>query len=773
MNLDLSLSEDRAILQEFIQESKEGIEQIESILLSLDADSDSPDKIDDGQINKIFRTFHSIKGSAGFIGLSRTSELTHHAETLLDQIRKGKQTLTKEHIDLFLQLCDFLRELLDHIQTALSEEAYASKIDSYIKKLNKLLGDGKYSRRSGSSKKRKQPNVPADSAETTGTPVPEESSDRGDPGFEQLVTPEMIKQFQADALEMLDAAEQDLLELEKSPSKLQAAESAFRSIHSLKGNAGFLGYEDVVQVCHELEQFLEQLRSGGAVFDAGQSSLVLQVIDFIRKALENMDEERPPLIPGKFGLIDLMKETLGGGETEASSRAVQSTPASEENATPDAEPKTGSEPTGEAADRLPGKEKENPPTEKTEGSPRPQKSLNTEFIRVDVNKLNHLMDLVGELVIAESMVSQHPEIMGRDLPGFEKAVIHLQKNIRELQELATSMRMVPLTATFRKMIRLVRDLSRKSNKKVELEIRGGDTEVDRSVIEHISDPLVHIIRNAVDHGIEPSEERIRKGKPPEGKITLDAKQVGGEIWISITDDGRGLDREKILAKALQRGLVPEDHDHLPDEEVWRLIFTPGFSTAQEVTAISGRGVGMDVVVRNIEKIRGRVDIFSEKDRGTTLKLRIPLTTAIIDGMLVRVENSLYAIPVLDIRESLQVNSHPVVRMVDGQEVIRIRDQIFPVVRLHEFYRLTAREKELAQGILILVENGGKSLCLFADELIGQRQLVIKPVPDYLGHIPGVSGCAILGNGDICLILDIANVIKISEQATQAREIEYV
>ncbi len=721
MNLDLSLSEDRAILQEFIQESKEGIEQIETILLNLDENPGGLGEIDDGQINKIFRTFHSIKGSAGFIGLVQTSELTHHAETLLDQIRKGKQALTKEHIDLFLQLCDFLRELLDHIQTAFSEEAYTAKINSYIEKLNKFLKQEKSSKSSGARKrKKKTPNSKAEER----APEPAErtpDSKEGELNFEQLITPEMVKQFQADALEMLDAAEQDLLELEKESSRLEAAESAFRSIHSLKGNAGFLGYEDVVQVCHQLEQFLEQLRSGKVDFDAGQSSLALQVIDFIRKALENMDENRPPLIPGKFGLIDLMKETLGDAAAEdAASQTPEKSGAKEEKT----ESPTVKEAAGTGQTASPGNGQGEAGQQTTRIASPVQKTLNTEFIRVDVNKLNHLMDLVGELVIAESMVSQHPEIMGRDLPGFEKAIIHLQKNIRELQELATSMRMIPLTATFRKMIRLVRDLSRKSNKQVELEIRGGDTEVDRSVIEHISDPLVHIIRNAVDHGIEPSEERLKKGKPPVGKITLDAKQVGGEIWISITDDGRGLDREKILAKAVERGLVPEENDHIPDEEVWRLIFTPGFSTAQEVTAISGRGVGMDVVVRNIEKIRGRVDIYSEKDVGTTLKLRIPLTTAIIDGMLVRVQNSLYAIPVLDIRESLQVNSHPVVRMVDGQEVIRIRDQIFPVVRLHEFYRMNGQEKELSQGILILVENGGKSLCLFADELIGQRQLVI-------------------------------------------------
>jgi len=383
------------------------------------------------------------------------------------------------------------------------------------------------------------------------------------------------------------------------------------------------------------------------------------------------------------------------------------------------------------------------------------------------------MNLVGEIVIAESMVAQHPALAGQELEGLDKALGYLQKNVRELQELATSMRMVPLTGVFRKMVRLVRDLSKKSHKEAELSLAGGETEVDRSVIEHISDPLVHVIRNSMDHGLEPPEERRAVGKPETGQLSLEAKRVGGEIWIEVKDDGRGLNRDKILAKAKERGLIDGDGADLSDEKVWNLIFAPGFSTADKVTDISGRGVGMDVVVKNIEKIRGRVEIRSVEGQGTTLIMRIPLTTAIIDGMLMKIGHAIYAIPTLDIKESLQVQKEQIVDLIDGQEIVKIRDRLVPVLRLMEVHRLQGEYKELDEGILVVAENGEDLVGFFVDELIGQHQLVIKPLPEYVGDVEGVSGCAILGNGEICMILDTATLIKMAETIQLEKEVSYV
>ncbi|MEJ2635087.1 MAG: chemotaxis protein CheA [Calditrichia bacterium] len=772
-------SEDREIFNDFIAESKESIEEIEPLLIEMEDNFFELDTVDTGLINKIFRVFHSIKGSASFIGLNLTSSVTHQAETLLDLIRKEKISLTKEHVDVFLELCDFFINLLDHIKENFSEAGFEEKAEDFVEQLKELIA--RDSGESANEKKKKPKSKKKTSAPKSTVPEKEEnpvqSADQSE--LENLITPEMIKQFVQDSRELLEGLEQDLLSLEKEPANPDLIESAFRGLHSLKGNAGFFGCLDISQICHRAESFLDEVRNGRIQAESEQFSILLQILDFLSTAVNNLNKGGSPKIAGKAGVMDLMTDFLvigdAGEQDDVSLAETEAeTPAQEESIADNIPPETEQGPqtvpdkiiNRPTAAESRARETAAPGSLSRSNSGGSKSNGTNEVIRVDVYKLNTLMDLVGEIVIAESMVSQHPDIVGRDMPDFEKSVMHLQKNIRELQELATSMRMIPLSGLFRKMIRLVRDLSNKSKKKVELEIKGGETEVDRSVIEHISDPLVHIIRNSVDHGIEPSDKRKNSGKPEVGKITLEATQVGGEIWISIRDDGQGLNRERILAKAIERGLISGNGDDLSDQNVWNLIFAPGFSTAEKITDISGRGVGMDVVQKNIEKIRGKIEVKSEDGQGTTILLRIPLTTAIIDGMLVRVHNSLYAIPMLDIKESLQVFSKSLVRMVDGQEVVKIREKLFPVVRIHELHELHCEKKDLTEGILILVENGGKSLCLFADELIEQKQLVIKPMPEFIGELEGVSGCAILGNGDISLILDISNLIKIAESSQE-------
>ncbi len=769
---DLNLSEeDRDILNDFISESNESIEEIEPLLIELEENSVELETVDPALLNKIFRVFHSIKGSASFIGLSLTSAVTHHAETLLDMLRKEVLTLKKEHIDIFLELCDFFTTLLDHIHQHFSEAGFEEQASHFSARLEDLVLQDRQS--APANKPETSEKATGKSKRTTTRKLEAQTSSTTDnTGFDidSLIGPEMVVQFIQDSRELLDGLESDLMVLEKMPENKDQVQDAFRALHSLKGNAGFFGYEDISVICHRAESFLDQVRDGKGQATSDQYATLLQIMDFIRIAVDNLEKGEPPSIPGKAGVMDLMEEFLSFPEENNAVAEIILSPSEEKNEPeqPGTQPSDNPEEIEKKAKEIP-LNKTAPPTtagtgpiKKQENDKHGKSGSTNEVIRVDVNKLNTLMDLVGEIVIAESMVSQHPDVIECDMPGFEKAALHLQKNIRELQDLATSMRMIPLNGLFRKMIRLVRDLSNKNSKRMELEIFGGETEVDRSVIEHISDPLVHLIRNSVDHGIESAEDRANRQKPAVGKITLDASQVGGEIWIKIQDDGRGLNRKKILAKAHERGLVNGNSEELPDEKVWELIFSPGFSTAEKVTDISGRGVGMDVVRRNIEKIRGRIDVRSELDVGTTIILRIPLTTAIIDGMLIRVHNSLYAIPMLDIKESFQVSASRIVRLTDGQEVVKVRDNLLPVVRIHEMHDIYCERKELVDGILIVVENGGKSICLFADELIEQKQLVIKPLPDYIGELQCVSGCAILGNGEICLILDVADSIKTAE-----------
>ena len=781
------LEEDQEILQEFINESTEALDDIEELLIELESDISQLEAVDSDTINKIFRVFHSIKGSAGFIGLKLTGTVTHQAETLLDLIRKGKISLRKEHIDIFLELCDFFQSLLNHIQETFSESGFEDAGDQFCSRLQELMAEvesenpqappvPKKPKTKASPKKEKEKST---RSKTDKEPV--KTSAKGTREGEEkgrvedeLITPEMVQQFISEARELLDALEQDLLKLEQNPTDQDLAEKAFRSLHSLKGNAGFLGYSDIGAVCHKAESFLEGVRSGVRLAEEAQISIILQVLDFLREAVDNLEAGNPPVISGLPGVLDLMSDFFGEAPATDTGETGEAVMAESVEDLPKDAPVSAAvrtEPPDSTGNVSPAEK----PAISIDLTKKPKangKAAANEVIRVGVNKLNHLMNLVGEIVIAESMVAQHPALTGQELEGLEKALGYLQKNVRELQELATSMRMVPLTGVFRKMLRLMRDLSKKNHKKAELAMHGGETEVDRSVIEHISDPLVHVIRNSMDHGLEPPEERRAAGKPETGQLSLEAKRVGGEIWIEVKDDGRGLNRKKILARARERGLIEGDGADLSDEKVWNLIFAPGFSTADKVTDISGRGVGMDVVVKNIEKIRGRVEIRSVEGQGTTLVMRIPLTTAIIDGMLMKIGHSIYAIPTLDIKESLQVSKSQIVDLIDGQEVVKIRDKLVPVLRLMEVHGLQGEQKQLDEGILVVAENGEDLVGFFVDELIGQHQLVIKPLPDYVGDVEGVSGCAILGNGEICMILDTATLIKMAETIQLDREVLY-
>jgi len=349
-----------------------------------------------------------------------------------------------------------------------------------------------------------------------------------------------------------------------------------------------------------------------------------------------------------------------------------------------------------------------------------------------------------------------------NVENFAKAGQHLSKIIRELQEMAMTIRMIPVAGLFRRMMRLVHDLSRKADKKISFVIEGESTEVDKTVIEKITDPMVHLIRNAVDHGIDTAEERQTAGKAAEGEIKLSARHEEGNVLNTTSDDGRGLSREKILAKAAEKGLVEGDSETLSDSEVFNMIFLPGFSTAEKVTAVSGRGVGMDVVRKNLEETKGKIDIHSTAGSGTTIELRIPLTMAIIDGMLIRVGESRYILPILALQESFRPSANLISVTPDGQELVKVRDNLLPVIRLHQLHNIKPDTDDLTQGILIVVEAGGKTVCLFADELLGQQQTVIKALSNYItaiGSVTAVSGCTILGNGEVCLILDVQNLVQ--------------
>lgn len=379
-------------------------------------------------------------------------------------------------------------------------------------------------------------------------------------------------------------------------------------------------------------------------------------------------------------------------------------------------------------------------------------------INVDVAKIDLLMDLVGELVVSEAMVTRNPDLRGLATESFEKATRQHRMIINELQDLVMSVRMVPLGLTFQKMNRIVRDMSKKINKKVDLTILGEETEVDKNVIEHIGDPLMHIIRNSVDHGIEEPEERLKAGKDETGQVVLEAKHSGGEVWIVIKDDGKGLDRQKILEKAEEKGILTKNPSELSDSDVYSLIFAPGFSTKDAITEFSGRGVGLDVVSKNITALGGTIVIDSVLGKGTTFIIKIPLTLAIIEGMMMSVGNNIFAVPIISVQESFSVKSKDVIMDPYGNEFIMLRGKCYPIMRLHKRFDIACRTEDIEKGILIMIEYAGKSVLLFADEILGEQQLVVKALSKFMRKVRGISGCALLGDGKISLIIDPSGIV---------------
>jgi two-component system chemotaxis sensor kinase CheA len=756
---DDDLKEKLEMVKCFVTESRELLDDVEPQILALERDAVSFGKIDEEILNAIFRLFHSLKGAASFLDLQTVIRVTHEAETLLDIFRNGQAVLEPGHIDLLIRTSDFIRTILDTVEQQLSDEGFETGAEVIIDDLKQAIH----------AIEGRQPAFDVSGSEKDADTSPDPAEGAGETDNLNLsVVPEMTGRFVEESIELLDDAERALLVLEKTPDNLESAGQAYRDLHSFKGNAGFLAYAELEEVSHHAETLLDRIREGAIVCDAVAVSFLLIAIDVLRDGVRQIENNSIPELSGKQEICMYLKNMAGDAgedtsedEQESESGCLEKTGnlanwqmeeiTKEHSIEEDQKQETSAH--GETANAG---ERQEP------GAVKEKRSGQQQVIRVDLEKLDKLLDLVGELVISEAMVANNQDLKGLQLDRFEKAVLHLDKITRDIQEVAMSMRMIPLSGTFSKMVRLVRDLSQKVNKKVNLEIIGEETEVDKTIIEQISDPLVHLIRNAVDHGIEEPEERVAAGKPESGQLTIEAKHSAGEVWITIEDDGRGLDRERILQKAIERGLLIDEERDMKDEDVWRLIFEPGFSTADKVSSISGRGVGMDVVKRNIEKLRGRVDIRSVKGAGTVFAVRIPLTLAIIEGMVVKVGPNRYTIPINSIKESLQPTGDQITCLPDNQEVVSIRGELLPVIRLHELYDVASGCRSLDSGILVVVENSEKKGCLFVDEVLGQQQIVIKALSSYLGHVKSVSGCAILGDGDISMILDVDDLINAAE-----------
>ncbi|TSA03700.1 MAG: chemotaxis protein CheA [Planctomycetaceae bacterium] len=579
---------------------------------------------------------------------------------------------------------------------------------------------------------------------------------------------EMVSLFCSSAQDLLQDIEQGVLVLEENPNESTTIDTVFRAFHTFKGNAGVMNFVVLQRLTHELESLLDAARRG--TFQLGRESidLILQGADILKRYVTELSSQLSGVEVGRkisLPIPSLVRRahrmlTTGSGPVPAKSSApvVQNrAPASVEiPAISSTTVQPIPTPVFAAAQPVASPE---PPAKQVAPTKQAPASSAVGIVRVDTLKLDGLIDLVGELVIAQSMVVQNPDLKNITSEHLSRSLGQLRGITSDLQRTAMSLRMVPIRNTFQKMARLVRDLAAQQGKEIQLVLEGEDTELDRNIVEELSDPLIHMIRNSADHGIEATDRRIADGKPRAGTITLRAFHQGGFIVIQIQDDGKGLVPDRILAKAVERGLVKPDNS-LDEQEIFELIFAPGFSTAEQITDVSGRGVGMDVVRRNIEKMRGKIEIQSVAGAGTTFTLFVPLTLAIIEGLLVGVGDQRYIIPTLSVRESFRPLPGMVTTVHGRGEMVHVRGRLTPMLRLGDHLHTPVNAVDPTQGIVVVVEAGQDSRCLLVDELIGKQEVVIKSLGEMFHNQTAFAGAAILGDGRVGLILDIHALVKL-------------
>jgi two-component system chemotaxis sensor kinase CheA len=586
---------------------------------------------------------------------------------------------------------------------------------------------------------------------------------------------ENVGDFALEAREHLANAENAVLSLEANPGDDELVNVVFRAFHTIKGVSGFLNLPRIVEVAHAAEFLLDKVRSHKVPLSAHVLELVLASSDLLGQLIGMLSGGDAPKERELKILVRRLEAACEGrnlGVPSAGAACVEGARASapalatERRATsaPTEEPAAPAPASPVAATIEPKPVDAPAPTAAEAKQAAVTKNLAAkadQSVKVSTQRMDALVNLVGELVIAQLMVVQDPVVSKIHDQRLSRNMAQLGKIVRDLQETSMSLRMVTLKATFQKMARLVRDVAAKAGKRIQLEVEGEDVELDRNVVEEIGDPLVHMIRNACDHGIEPSDERRKVGKNEVGTLRLRAFHSGGSIVIEVEDDGRGLGRERILRKCLEKGLIDpaRNPNDIPDSEVFNYIFLPGFSTAEKVTDISGRGVGMDVVRRNIEALRGSVEIRSNPGKGSTFSMRLPLTMAIIDGMVVRVGHQRYIIPTLNIERSFRPTQDQLSMVLGKGELARVRDGLLPIYRLQRIFNLREGCDRLAEGLLLVLENGKRRACVFVDEILGQQQVVIKSLGDTQPQIRGVSGGAILGDGRVALIIDVGGLLE--------------
>jgi two-component system chemotaxis sensor kinase CheA len=656
-------------------------------------------------------------------------------QTTFDQIKKsieGIADIPEELLAHASRTADDASQTIGRILTQESADAKSS-IDAVSKAVETLQGFCDEIANAVES-----PDTQAHPTETT----PEQPQTEPAPQTGIIIAADdvsLVLDFIAESGEHLENAEAGLLELENAPDDEETLNLIFRAFHTIKGTAGFLNLSEIGSLAHVSENLLDLARKGQIRVEGANSDVIFQSIDMLKKMMVSLREaaetSQPLKSEGNLPHLITKLEACAAGQQPAASEGIPTAPpAPKSDNSADSTGNPGASATTRTAD---------------------------DKIKVNISRLDDLINMTGELVIAQLMVAEEVNLASSADNKLARNIAHQGKIIRDLQELSMSMRMVPISGVFQKMARLVRDLSKKADKEVTFSVSGEETELDRTIVDKIADPLVHMIRNSVDHGIELPDERKKAGKNPAGKVELRAFHQAGNIVIEIQDDGRGLDKDRILKKAIANGLVSENQN-LTEEEIFKLIFHAGLSTAQKVTSVSGRGVGMDVVRKNIESLRGRIDIDSTFGEGTIFTIRLPLTLAIIDGQLVKVGTDIYIVPINSIEQSIRPARKQLSSVLNSAEMVMIRGELLPLVRLHKLFGAKPTTEDPAESLLVVVEEDGKRCCLLVDELLGQQQVVIKNLGSMLGKTKGISGGAIMGDGRVRLILDIPGLIALAQ-----------
>lgn len=763
-----------SMLDMFIFEMNQLVDQLEQLIIECE-DGYSMDNI-----NEIFRIMHTVKGSAAMMMFDNVSKTAHAVEDLFFYLREENPTDIN-----YSSLTDIVLEGMDFIKNELAKLAEGGEADTdatdLIKRVKEFLGVLK-----GES--------PSEN-ENSSVSTPKKDDEKNKPKsvssnkyecqlfFEEESGMENVRAFNVlnslkDFGEILHCTPKDVLAegadeiIKKDGFKfIIASDVAIEQLHSSIESTIYLKnfeltlynpkkykatiyFEDGCEmenvraytVAHNLKDIAEDIKT------SPEDLMLEDNIELIRDkgfkvwfSINKTFDEVNDLLGQTIFLkslfleeVEIEEDTEDNIEEEPNSECSTSENAKDDNNKPENNKE------GKKDNKGDNKSKDNK-----------KHSSSQQMISVSIGKLDHLLNLMGELVISEAMTTQNPDLDGLELENFNKSARQLRKIIKDVQDNVMSMRMVTLDATFFKMQRIVRDMCKALGKNVDLIIEGRDTEVDKNIIEHIADPLMHIIRNSVDHGVELPQVRLKNGKSEKGTINLEARNSGGEILISVKDDGAGINKAKVMAKAKAAGILRKPEEEYTDREICQFIFHAGLSTKEAVTNYSGRGVGMDVVTANIEAVGGSIVVESEEGQGTTTVLKIPLTLAIIEGMLISMGGSKYTIPISSIKQAFKAKKDMIFRDPDGNEMITIRDDVFNVIRLYEFFNATTEIKDIEEGIIIMIESEGRAVCVFVDELIGEQQVVVKSIPKYIKRVKGISGCTLLGNGDISLIIDIA------------------